>query len=610
MISLELLAPAKDFSTGQAALLHGADAVYIGAPKYGARSAVGNTIEDIEKLTAFAHQFRSKVYITLNTLLFDNECPEAEKMLWECYEAGADAFIIQDLAFLEMNLPPVAIHASTQMHNFHAERIAFLKNVGFQRAILARELSITEIENIHNKVPDIELEAFIHGALCSSLSGQCYLSHFLTGRSGNRGVCAQPCRSFYTLKNASGKTLVKHSGLLSTKDFSADRFLEQMVHFGIRSFKIEGRLKDISYVKNVTAFYHRRLNEIIAKDPQTYTRSSQGEVFIDFTPDPSLSFNRGFTSFYLSGKNDYSGGFHAKSIGEYIGTVQQSIGTDLVLHTFKPLHNGDGLCFLDNHIVEGFFVNSVQNNRITINKPLFLKKGTRIFRNKNVAFEKQLAQSNTTRKIRVSALLKEEPKGFSLQFQDEEGNRGVAFLETPKEPAKNTDRFEENLFRILGKSGDTVFTMQKLDIEISKPYFLPVSEWNSLRRHALADLKKNRSETYVREVVHRNVNDIPYPKKRLDYHYNITNHKAAQFYQRHGVISFDWGYEIEDDPQKQNKKELMTSRNCIRFQLGKCPTHQSFDADYQEPLFLEDNQHRYRLTFDCSHCMMSVSEDR
>ena len=610
MISLELLAPAKDFTTGQAALLHGADAVYVGAPKYGARSAVGNTIEDIAKLTTFAHQFRSKVYVTLNTLLFDNECIEAEKILWECYEAGADAFIIQDLAFLEMHLPPVALHASTQMHNFHAERIAFLKDVGFQRVILARELSLAEIENIHNKVPDIELEAFIHGALCSSLSGQCYLSHFLTGRSGNRGVCAQPCRSFYTLKNASGKTLVKNARLLSTKDFSANEFLEQMVRFGIRSFKIEGRLKDISYIKNVTAFYHRRLNEIVAKEPQTYTRSSQGKVSFDFTPNPLLSFNRGFTSFYLSGTNDFSGGFHAKSMGEYIGTVKQSMGTNMTLDTSQTLHNGDGLCFPNDHSLEGFLVNSVQNNQITINKPLYLKKGTRIFRNKNVAFEKQLAQSNTTRKIWISALLKEEKEGFSLQFQDEEGNQGVACLKSPKEPAKNTDRFEENLFRILGKSGDTVFALQELDIKFSEPYFLPLSEWNTLRRSAMADLEKNRAEAYTREIIHRNANNIPYPKTRVDYRHNITNQKAAQFYQRHGVTSFEWGYEIENDPHKRDKKELMTSRNCIRFQLGKCPSRQSFDADYQEPLFLEDNRHRYGLTFDCLHCMMSVSEDR
>lgn len=610
MISLELLAPAKDLTTGQAALLHGADAVYIGAPKYGARSAVGNSIEDIAKLSAFAHQFRSKVYVTVNTLLFDEECSEAEAMLWECYAAGVDAFIIQDLAFLEMNLPPIAIHASTQMHNFSARRIAFLQDVGFRRAVLARELSIAEIKDIHRQAPHIELEAFIHGALCSSLSGQCYLSQFLTQRSGNRGVCAQPCRSFYTLKNAAGKTLVENAGLLSTKDFSANDFLEKMILSGIRSFKIEGRLKDLTYVKNITAFYHRRLNEIIAKYPQDYARASQGNVNLNFTPNPSHSFNRGFTSFYLSGKNDYSGGFQTKSIGEYIGTVKEIKNFDITLTTSQTLHNGDGLCFFTGHSMKGFSVNAVHNNRITPNKPLHIKKGTRIFRNKNIVFEKQLAQPTATRKLPITAVVSENSQGFSLTLKDQEGNQGNAHIHTTKEPAKNTTKFKENLQQILGKSGNTIFTLQHIDVQISHPCFLPLSEWNALRRNALEDLEKNRAKAYQRPHIIHKTNTVPYPEKQIDYRHNITNSKAAQFYQRHGVTSFEWGYELGGNTQKKDKKELMLSRNCIRFQLGKCPIHQTFDPDYQEPLFLDDNHHRYRVTFDCKHCLMSIAEYR
>lgn len=614
---VELLSPARNLEIGKAAIETGADAVYIGAEEFGARVAAGNSIEDIEELVNYAHIFNAKVYVTINTIILDNELIKVEELIHKLYKIGVDALIIQDMGILEMDLPPIILHASTQTNNTSIEKVRFLSNIGFKRVVLPRELSIEEIAEIHKAVPVIEIESFVHGALCNGLSGQCYLSYELTKRSGNRGECAQACRSHYDLINESGKTLIKNKYLLSTKDLNASAFISQMIEAGVRSFKIEGRLKDLDYVKNITAYYSKEINKYI--DNIQYSRSSIGKSEIGFTPEVERSFNRGFTSFNLQGKKDTIGSLDtAKAIGKYIGKV-----VDLNLSgrnkgfiqigTQEEISNGDGLCFFNQEgNLEGFLVNKVETNseqsfvNIIPNRKIDIKRLTKLYRNFDVKFTKLLQQDSSERKIALDIELNEIPNGFFLKLRDESGLIVEEKIETEKQLAKNTENYNENLLKQIGKLGNTVFYLNKFTNNCSKKYFFPSSTINNLKRNACEKLLFLRKEKYKRQEFKFKKTDYPYISKNIDYRENVVNQKSEQFYKRHKVEEIY--YSVEKTNQTKNIV-LMRTKNCIRYALGQCLIKDKQTLDFDQNLYIKDNHQRYKLSFDCKNCFMEIEKD-
>ena len=428
---IELLAPAKNLETGIEAINHGADAVYIGAPQFSARSAAGNSLDDIRQLVEYAHLFHAKVYVALNTILNDSELAAAEKIIWDVYHAGAGAIIIQDAGILNLSLPPIAIHASTQMDNRNLKKVRFLEDAGFSQVVLARELTINEIKDIATHT-SVALEVFVHGALCTSYSGQCYISQALSGRSANRGVCAQYCRLPYTLQDAGGNVLASQKHLLSLKDLNQSDFLEELLDAGVSSLKIEGRLKESSYVKNSTAYYRQKLDTIFEKRPE-YRAASSGESIPFFMPNPQKSFNRGFTNYFLHGRTkNIASPDSPKSIGEPVGNVADVKGNHFTLAGQKTIHNGDGLCFGST----GFRVNRVEGNQIFPAEMPRLTPGTTLFRNYDHEFEKTLSGKSAERKMRIEWLLEENSFGFSLTITDEAGFSATITQDFAKELAK------------------------------------------------------------------------------------------------------------------------------------------------------------------------------
>ncbi len=619
MEQIELLSPAKNLEQGKAAIDYGADAVYIGADAFGARVMAGNSLEDISSLVSYAHLFDVRVYVTVNTILFDNELKDVEDLIHKLYSIGVDAIIIQDYGILEMNLPPIHIHASTQMHNLSKERVKFLSEVGFERVVLARELSIKDIAEIHSFVPEIELECFVHGALCSGLSGQCYLSYEITKRSGNRGECSQPCRSRYDLINSQGKVLVKDKHLLSTKDFNASLYIPQMINAGVRSFKIEGRLKDLDYVKNVTAYYSREIDRFIdIQDNKTkFCRSSIGKTKVEFEPDLERSFNRGFTSFNLEGKKDIIGNLDtAKSLGKYIGKVSDSDFSGrgklyFQVDTKESISNGDGLCFINPQgVLEGFLVNGVEENssqglvKIYPNKKLDIKLLTKIYRNFDSKFSKQVIGDKSKRRIGVDITLLETPQGFCLRARDEKGISTKEDIIIEKQVAKNTKDYEKNLLKQIDKFGDSIFYLRSFENKCSEKYFFASSLLNHHRRNLIDKLYLRIKEAYKQKTQDFVKNNFPYPKKELDYRANIVNEKSKQFYNRHGVEKIEYGLEMDKVTQKG--LVLMRSKNCIRYNLGQCLMRDKQSPDFNQELFLKDNNRTYKLSFDCKNCFMDV----
>jgi len=612
---IELLSPAKNLEIGKAAIEMGADSVYIGAESFGARLAAGNSLEDIEELVNYAHIFNAKVYVTVNTILFDNELKQVEDLIHNLYNIGVDALIIQDMGILEMNLPPITLHGSTQMNNISKEKIDFLYKVGLKRVVLPRELSIEEIKEIHDAVPEMEIESFVHGALCNGLSGQCYLSYEITKRSGNRGECSQPCRSRYDLINASGKTLAKNKHLLSAKDLNVSDYIPQMIGAGVRSFKIEGRLKDLDYVKNITSYYSQEINKFIESNSQ-YSRSSIGKTEISFKPDVERSFNRGFTSFNIEGKKDKIGNLDtAKAIGKYIGKVAEInlSGRNhhfIQLSTKEEIVNGDGLCFFNSRgEIEGFLVNKVEADKdqslVTIvpNKNVEIKLLTKIYRNFDLKFSKQVEQDTSRRRIGIDFELLETPNGFLLKARDETGIEVEERAETEKQLAKNTDSYDENLLKQIDKLGNSPFYLMNFKNTTTQNYFLPSSLINSLRRVCSDKIIALRKESYTRKESHFEKTDYPYISKQLDYSSNVVNEKAKEFYLRHKVEEITYGVE------KTNQTKdiiLMRSKNCIRYALGQCLIRDKQTPDFDQELFLKDNERTYKLTFDCKNCFMDI----
>lgn len=525
---IELLAPAKTADIGIEAVLHGADAVYIGGPCFGARAAAANRVDDIARLVDFAHRYEARVYVALNTLLYDDELKPAERLITELYRVGVDALIVQDMGVLRLDIPPIALHASTQTDNRTVEKVRFLYDAGFSRVVLARELSGDQIRTIAEAVP-VELEVFVHGALCVSYSGQCYLSRALSGRSANRGECAQYCRLPYTLLDADRRPLIRDKHLLSLKDMNRTDRLEALLDAGATSLKIEGRLKELSYVKNVTAWYRRRLDEIFERRPE-YRATSSGRVELSFDPMPQKSFNRGFTRYFFDGRPDKDMGSPdtPKSLGEPIGRVAQVRGAALKVQGGEVLHNGDGLCFLNKKgAFEGFRVNRVEEAVVYPFEKLNISSGVLLYRNYDRLFEQTLQKKSAQRRIPVDLQLYEIPRGFALKITDDSGRSAVVARDWEKEEARTPQ--SENQKAQLSRLGDTCFFARSVNVLSEKAYFLPASLLADLRRAAVERMMLVRRLSY-RPSRRREEGSASYPVSELDYLGNVSNASARAFY--------------------------------------------------------------------------------
>ncbi|MHB0995157.1 MAG: peptidase U32 family protein [Elusimicrobiales bacterium] len=595
---LELLAPAKDLACGIDAVNCGADAVYIGAERFGARVSAGNTLSDIAKLAAYARRYRVKVYAALNTVLSDEELPRAQKLAYGLWEAGVSALIVQDMGLLETGLPPIPLIASTQCHNSTPEKVLFLEKAGFKRVILARELTLEEIKTIR-AATSVELEAFVHGALCVCYSGRCYLSYALGGRSGNRGECAQPCRKLYTLKDGSGEAIAVNKHLLSLKDLNLSRRLSHLAAAGITSFKIEGRLKDSGYVRNIVAFYRRELDKVMAK--KGYGRPSIGRSFAAFEPNPAKTFNRGYTEYFIDGNPaDIASPDTPKFVGEPLGLAFDVKNGSFGIHGAEKLHPGDGVSYFDKTgTLTGSMVNGVTGTRVRVNNIKGMENGTAVYRNLDHEFMKAVEKLGAQRKLSLKLEFSDYEGGFTLKASDERGAAAEARWRGVKSKAEKPEQALDTIRKQLSKLGETEYYLESLELKLSKPYFLPVSALNDLRRDALAALAKAEAPVPPREEAKLVPNDYPYPEGTLDFTANVLNSRAARFYKRHGVkevaMAAEGGADLTDKP-------LMTTKYCLRRRLGLCRKGKEV-----EPLFLEDAENRrFRLEFDCARCEMKL----
>ena len=600
---IELLAPARNLECGIEAINHGADAVYIGAPKFGARAAAVNSLEDIAALVEYAHLYNARIYVTVNTILKEEELKETEEMIRELYRIGVDALIVQDMAIAKLELPPIPLHASTQMDNRTVDKVKFLRDAGFRQVVLARELSLREIGKIHEACPDIPLEVFVHGALCVSYSGQCYVSQACFGRSANRGECAQFCRLPFSLVDAEGKMIAKDKHLLSLKDLNQSEELEALLDAGASSLKIEGRLKDVSYVKNVTAAYRQKLDAIFARRKE-YTRASSGKCRFDFKPQLDKSFSRGFTRYFLHGRSKDIFSFDTpKSLGEEMGTMKESRGNYLTVAGVKSFSNGDGVCYLDEQgRLQGFRINRVDGNKLYPQEMPRIKPRTMLYRNFDQEFERILARKSSERKIAVCILLAENNFGFSLTMTDEDDNSVTLTLPRDREPARTPQA--DNLKNQLAKLGNTPFEAERIDIDFSENWFIPASVLSELRRQLVEQLIIARKVNYRRELAVWKPTTHTFPQQTLSYLGNVMNTRAASFYQDHGVKEVEPAYE----KQPVEAAVLMFCKHCLRYSMGWCPIHQRECSPYKEPYYLVGTDgKKFRLSFDCKNCQMKVS---
>ncbi len=594
MTKLELLAPAKDLSCGIAAVDHGADAVYIGARQFGARAAAGNSVDDIRQLCEYAHQFFVRVYVTVNTILYDNELDATRQLLRELYEADVDAILVQDMALLNpaFDLPPVELHASTQTDNRSVEKVRWLHSQGFRRVVLARELSVDEIAAIHEAVPDVDLEVFVHGALCVSYSGQCYASQYCFGRSANRGQCAQVCRMKFDLIDADGREWEHQRHLLSLKDLNQSDHLEELIKAGATSFKIEGRLKDVAYVKNVVAAYSQRLDAFIARHADQYCRASEGRCTYTFTPQLNKTFNRGFTTYFLHGRQpDIFSPDTPKALGEYVGKVKEIRRDSFNVAGTAMFANGDGLCFFNrDQELEGFRVNRAEGNRLFPQQmPRQLRAGMALYRNNDVAFERLLSRPSSERKIPITMQLSPTPDGFALSACGVTVRAACAH-----QMAEKPQR--ENIIRQLSKLGGTAYECSGVELPDDFPYFIPSSLLADLRRR-LVDEIKGKAQPHKSYKTNRSYESYeshsPFP-----FLLNISNRLSQQFYGLPDVSA----YEL-----RGGEGPLMQCRHCLRYALGYCVRHGGRKPQWREPLFLRlGDGTRFRLEFDCQHCQMNL----
>jgi 23S rRNA 5-hydroxycytidine C2501 synthase len=605
-MALELLAPAKNLEQGTLALRCGADAVYMGGPQFGARQAAGNELADFEQLTREARLWGSKVYATLNTLIYDHELEEARRQAWSLFEAGVDALIIQDMAYLEMDLPPLPLHASTQAACDSPERVAFLASAGFTRAILARELSLDDIRAIR-RAADMELEAFVYGALCVGESGHCYLSGAICDRSGNRGECAQPCRAPWNLVDGAGRVVVREKHLLNIRDLDLSGHLDGLAEAGVVSFKIEGRLKDADYVKNVVSLVRRNLDELLARRPEL-AAASLGSVSRTFTPDPTKTFQRGLSAYRIDGQRRAMGHADAgKHLGEFIGEVKSIQGDRLVLDLTVDLHPGDGLAFVDGSEAAGTVVNEVEGRQVFVQDPSRIRPGTRLHRNLDLHWLRALRSAKVERRIPVKATLDfpegaarlrlEDPAGFSVEAQ------ATGAFAPPRDVAATAQTTRE----ALGRLGNTPFELTEL--QVSEARFVPVSALNALRREAAAALETLRRAPRAREGRRAAAPQLaPLPNGKLDYTWNIANRAARAFYERAGAEALEPAAELQDS---LDGRVVMTTRHCVKFELGWCLLHDNPEPwrslpEPEGPLFLENGSTRLECRFDCQQCRMEL----
>lgn len=602
-IKLELLAPARNLEIGKAAILAGADAVYIGGPSFGARAAAGNSWADVKSLVDFAHSYYAKVYLTLNTIFYNEETDLVKKTIWQAYELGVDAIIIQDMGILEMDLPPIKIHASTQTNNCEIEHLKFLEKAGISRVVLARELSLPEITKIREQTK-IELEFFVHGALCVSYSGRCYFSQALSGRSANRGVCQQVCRLPFSLVDASGREIIKDKYLLSAKDLNLINQLPQLIEAGITSFKIEGRLKDRIYVTNVVARYREELDRIISESEGHYLKASSGKTELKFKPDLAKTFNRGYTEYFLNGRREeVISPDYQKSLGKYVGKVKRVDHRYFVLDKKIKLKNGDGLCWLNPRGgLCGTNINLIDGEKIYPNKWIPLKPGTLVYCNQDQTFEKEVL-GGASRFISASIQVEESPKGLILKAADEDNNSVEIIKEFEKNIAKKEEQALSNWRGQLSKSGETIFKIEEVKLNWLKPLFIPISILNDWRRDLLEALYLKRVSSYQRQELVFKKTSHKYPVKELDYNYNIANDLAASFYKLHGAVVTEQALELQNGAQG---KRLMTTKHCLLNYLNACLIKNPNSKDFKMPLYLLYGGKKYLLKFDCQRCVMEI----
>lgn len=622
MRKLELLAPAKDLKCGIAAIDCGADAVYIGAARFGARQAVGNSIDDINELCEYAHKFGCKVYVTVNTIIYDNELEDTQKLLNELGRIGVDAILVQDMGITKLQLPQnVALHASTQTDNRSAEKVEWLARHNFDRVVLARELSLEEIRNIHRRVPQTELEVFVHGALCVSYSGVCYASEYCFGRSANRGACAQFCRMKFDLTDKDGNEIINQAHLLSLKDMCRIDSLELLADAGVTSFKIEGRLKDINYVRNVTAAYSNQLNEIISRRGSEYERASSGVCDIRFTPNLNKTFNRGFTDYFLNGRtSDLASFYTPKAMGEYVGKVKEIRGNSFNVAGTTSFANGDGLCFINsNNELEGFRINRAEGNRLfPLRMPRGLRKGIALYRNSDQLFEKELNGDNGQRKLGIRINIKASAEGLHIEAKtcDEKLHINLQ-KDISLEKAQKSQI--DNIKRQISKFGNTIFTVEDVIVEPTDfPWFIPNSILAEIRRQAadelmgrLSEMSENQKDTKTKDQAQQlpdngKVSFHSISSYQQPYMYNIANRLAHSFYEQEGMSDITPAFEIK----KPSSPLVMQCRYCLRHELGQCKKSHKQSGLLKEPLHLRLADGRtFRLEFDCKKCQMNIYAD-
>lgn len=605
---IELLAPAKDLTHGMAAINSGADAVYIGAPLFGARANASNSIADIDSLVKYAHQFRAKVFAAVNTIIYDSELESCRKMIFDLYNAGVDALIVQDMGILEMDLPPISLHASTQANNRSADKIQFLEKTGIKRVVLARELNLKQIKEI-SEATSVELEFFVSGALCVCYSGNCYLSASRGGRSANRGECAQSCRLPYNLVDCNGKTLISNTHLLSIKDLDISDQIPNLIEAGITSFKIEGRLKDLVYVKNNVSFLRKKIDAFLDGN-KNYLKASSGKSFFGFEPALNRSFNRGYSHYFVNGRNAKIGSWASpKSIGQFIGKLVQTKGNAYLIENGNKLNKGDGLCFInEKNEINGIRVNNVMDDLVVPNEMKIINKGTDIYRNNDLAFSKLVEREDSAvRKINIKLVLSESESGFQLFVKDEDGFETIANCIQAKEKTKNNESVVENIKTQLCKTGNTPYVSEEIIFQFSENWFIPISKINELRRSALAQLSEIRSANYKREEFLNIKTSHPYPVTELDFTYNVANKLARKFYERHGAKKVGDAFELKSSPEKGC---VMTTKYCIKYELDQCPKYHKNELQKKlnEPLLLSQGNNKYKLKFNCGDCEMELWE--
>lgn len=631
---LELLAPARDVEIGRQAILHGADAIYLGGPVFGARANAANSVADIAKLVEFAHRYHARIFTTINTILHDAELEEARKLVWQLYDAGVDALIIQDMGLLEMDLPPIQLHASTQCDIRTVEKAKFLADSGFSQLVLARELTVEEITAVHAAVGNsATIEYFIHGALCVAFSGQCYISHAETGRSANRGDCSQACRLPYTLTDQSGAVVAFDKHLLSMKDNNQSGNLEHLIDAGVRSFKIEGRYKDMAYVKNITAHYRILLDEIMEQRGE-FTRASSGTTRHYFRPDPDRNFHRGSTDYFASGRKIDIGAFDSpKFIGQPIGHVVAVNDKSIDIQTSDELNNGDGLNFMRKREVVGLHVNRAEKvfskgvhskgdgqavyrvfPKDPINSYGGLKAGLPMHRNRDHAWDMALTRESAERRIGVWLTLTEWMegdvlKGLQLSLTDEDGIATTAQVDMKLEQAKQPDTAVDSIKTHLGKLGDTDYSALGLNVHLSQPWFVPASTLNGMRREAIEALNAARIAAWQRPLRKEPVQPyVEYPEKSLSFLANVYNDKAREFYKKHGVQMIAAAYEAHEEA---GEVPVMITKHCLRFSFNLCPKQAKGVKGVQgqvkaEPMVLVNGDQKYTLKFDCKPCEMHI----